>query len=456
MAERDLTRGKPLKEIILFTVPLLFGNVFQQLYSFFDTLIVGRTLGLKALAGVGATGPMIFFIIGFLFAYTQGLTIITAQRFGAKDYEGVRRSFTTSIILCILTTFLFTAITVPLTEPVLKVMQTPADIYNEAYIYMFISYLGLGTILFYNLLSNVIRALGDSKTPLYFLIIASILNIVLDLYFILSIHWGVAGAAVATVLSQGVSGVLCAFYMFKKFPLLKLKKSDWKFDKDFAMEHLKIAFPMGIQMSVLTIGIIAVQFALNTLGSTAIAAFTTAVRIDQLFSQSLITLGATAATFTAQNFGAGKLKRIKEGAKASMLLVVVMSVIAAVLIIGLGKTLVGLFLDKPDTQVVSLAMQYLHIIVIFYVFLGSLILFRNVLQGMGKVKAPLISGLAELVARTAAAFILCTYMGYLGVCLATPLAWIFAAIVLFTGYRLALKKAVKSIRKQIKISPASC
>ncbi len=447
MAERDLTQGAPLKEIILFTIPLLFGNVFQQLYSFFDTLIVGRTLGIKALAGVGATGPMIFFIIGFLFAYTQGLTIITAQRFGAKDYAGVRKSFTTSIILCLFTTLLFTLITVPLAGPVLQIMHTPSDIYNEAYIYMFISYLGLGTILFYNLLSNVIRALGDSKTPLYFLIIASILNIVLDLYFILSLHWGVAGAAIATVLSQGVSAVLCAFYMFKKFPILKLRKEDWKFDKEFAMEHLKIGFPMGIQMSVLTIGIIAVQFALNTLGSISIAAFTTAVRIDQLFSQSLVTLGATAATFTAQNFGAGKLKRIKEGAKASMFLVVTMSVIAAVLIIGLGETLVGLFLDKPDEQVVSLAMQYLHIIVIFYVFLGTLILFRNVLQGMGKVKAPLISGLAELVARTAAAFILCSYMGYLGVCLATPLAWIFAAIVLFTGYRIALKKAVKSIRK---------
>ncbi len=447
MAERDLTQGKPLKEIVIFTIPLLFGNVFQQLYSFFDTLIVGRTLGLKALAGVGATGPMIFFIIGFLFAYTQGLTIITAQRFGAKDYEGVRKSFTTSIILCIITTLLFTAITVPLVRPVLTVMHTPADIFNQAYIYMFISYLGLGTILFYNLLSNVIRALGDSKTPLYFLIIASVLNIILDLYFILSLHWGVGGAAIATVLSQGVSAILCAFYMFKKFPILKLKKSDWKFDKSFAMEHLKIGFPMGIQMSVLTIGIIAVQFALNTLGSTAIAAFTTAVRIDQLFSQSLITLGATAATFTAQNFGAGKLKRIKEGSKASMLLVLIMSAIAAILICGLGETLVGLFLDKPDEQVVSLAMQYLHIIVIFYFFLGTLILYRNVLQGMGKVKAPLISGLAELVARTAAAFILCAYMGYLGVCLATPLAWIFAAIVLFAGYRMALRKAVKSIRK---------
>ncbi len=447
MAERDLTQGKPLKEIIIFTVPLLFGNVFQQLYSFFDTLIVGRTLGLKALAGVGATGPMIFFIIGFLFAYTQGLTIITAQRFGAKDYAGVRKSFTTSLILCFFTTMLFTLITVPLVRPILMVMQTPSDIFNEAYVYMFISYLGLGTILFYNLLSNVIRALGDSKTPLYFLIIASILNIILDLYFIISLHWGVGGAAVATVISQGVSAILCAFYMFKKFPILRLKKEDWKFDKEFAMEHLKIGFPMGIQMSVLTIGIIAVQFALNTLGSISIAAFTTAVRIDQLFSQSLVTLGATAATFTAQNFGAGKLKRIKEGAQASMLLVVIMSAAAAVLICGFGKSLVSLFLDKPDIQVVTLAMQYLHIIVIFYFFLGTLILFRNVLQGMGKVKAPLMSGLAELIARTAAAFILGAHMGYLGVCLATPLAWIFAAIVLFAGYRMALKKAVKSIHK---------
>ncbi len=450
MAERDLTQGKPLTEIIMFTIPMLFGNVFQQLYSFFDTLIVGRTLGLKALAGVGSTGPMLFFIIGFLFAYTQGLTIITAQRFGAKDYNGVRKSFTTSIILCVITAILFTALTAPFTKIVLTVMQTPADIFNEAYIYMFISYLGLGTILFYNILSNTIRAVGDSKTPLYFLIIASILNIFLDLYFIINLKMGVAGAAFATVVAQGVSAILCAIYMFKKFPILRVKKEDWKFDKDFALEHLRVGFPMGIQMSVLSIGIIAVQFALNTLGSTAIAAFTTAVRIDQLFSQSLITLGATAATFTAQNFGAKKLKRIKEGAKACVFLVLIMSVIVAILICGFGRQLVGLFLDTPDEEVVRLAMLYLHIIVIFFFFLGTLVLFRNILQGMGKVKAPLISGLAELVARTAAAFILCTYFGYLGVCLATPLAWIFAAIVLFAGYKLALKKAVKSIRKSTK------
>ena len=447
MATKELTSGNPLKLIILFMIPIFLGNLFQQIYSLVDTLIVGRTIGLNALAAVGATGPMIFLIISFIFASTQGFAVVAAQKFGARDYELVRKSVTSGFILSFILTVVMTLISAPFTIQMLSFLRTPSDIIQLSNDYLFIMFIGIIATVFYNYSSNVIRALGDSKTPLYFLIFASILNIFLDLIFILKFHMGVKGAAWATVVSQAVSTILCLTFMFLRFPILRLKKSDWFVDMKFLYEHLRIGIPMGFQMSVLTIGIIAVQYVLNGLGSIAIAAYTTAVRVDQLASQSLLALGAAVATYTAQNFGAKKMSRIREGAKASIFIIFIISLLCAVFILTCGEFVVGLFMDVPNEEVIRLAMQYLHVIIIFFFFLGMLLLYRNILQGMGNVMAPLFSGLAELIMRVLAAFILVSPFGFLGICLASPVAWIAASIVLYVGYKISLVRNLKKIRK---------
>lgn len=448
MATKELTSGSPIKLITFFMLPIFLGNIFQQLYNLVDALIVGRIIGINALAAVGATSPIIFMIISFIFASTQGFTVITAQKFGAREYDLVKKSLAASIVLSAALTIIVTLISAPFSYQMLAFLRTPADIIHMADTYLFIMLVGIFATVFYNLSSNVIRALGDSKTPLYFLIFASILNVFLDIYFIVNLKMGIAGAGLATVLSQAISTILCLAFMFWKFPILRLKKEDWNISKDFYMEHLRVGIPMGFQMSVLSIGIIALQFVLNGFGSVAVAAFTTAMRVDQLFTQVYLALGATMAVFAAQNFGAKKLSRIKEGAKASILIAFITSIFSILVLTFFSGDLVALFMSEVDPEVVRLAEIYLHILMIFFFFLGVLLIFRNILQGMGSVMAPLASGIAELIARTVCAFIFGHYFGYAGICTATPAAWAAAALVLFIGYKISLIKHVKTIRKR--------
>lgn len=442
MAIQDMTIGNPTRLILWFTLPLFIGNLFQQFYNIVDTLIVGRTLGVHSLAAVGSTGPVAFLVLGFIVGITSGFAVITAQRFGAHDEEGVRKSFTHTMILCFVMTVFLTLISTATTRPLLELMNTPQNIINQAYDYLFVIYLGLGTIIFYNALSNIIRALGDSKTPLVFLAIASILNVALDLIFIINLKMGVAGAAWATTIAQGVSALLCITFMFIKFPILRLKSSDWKFDYKFAWEHFRIGFPMGFQMAILTIGIIALQIVLNSFGAETIAAFTAAAKVDQMAVQTFLALGVAMATFTAQNYGAGKINRIRVGAYKGMLINIILTIITAIAVFAFGKQMVGVFITGDEPEIISQAQLYLNIIIVFYFALATLILYRNVLQGMGNAKIPLISGTLELIMRSAAAFILGHYFGYLGVCFATPCAWVAAAIWLTIGYRKTIRKAI--------------
>lgn len=449
MAVKELTNGTPVKLILLFMFPIFLGNIFQQFYNLVDALIVGRILGMKALAAVGCTGPLIFLVISFIFASTQGFTVVTAQQFGARNYDMVKKSFAVSLILSTVLTLILTAVSAPFAYQMLAFLRTPSDIIDLASQYLFIMFAGIFATVFYNLASNVIRALGDSKTPLYFLLFASILNIFLDLLFILKFNLGIAGAGWATVLAQGISTILCLSFMFFKFPILRLKKKDWNISKDFIIEHLKVGIPMGFQMSVLTIGIIALQFVLNSFGAVAIAAYTTGVRVEQIFSQSFVALGATMAVYSAQNFGAKKLSRIKEGAKSAVLISIVISIFAIVVLSLFSAQITALFMSEIDTEVIILSQQYLHVIMIFLIFLGLLLTFRNVLQGMGSVGAPLASGISELIVRTVCAFVFGHYFGYFGVCIATPAAWIAASFVLYFGYKLSLIKNLKRLRQRI-------
>lgn len=450
MATKELTSGKPLWLIISFMLPVFLGNLFQQMYNLADAIIVGRFLGIKALAAVGCTTSLIFFVISFIFASTQGFTVVTAQKFGARNYDGVRKSLCASIILSFVLMSIMTLLSAPFTYKMLEILRTPQDIIYMANEYLFIMFIGIFATVFYNLSSNVIRALGDSKTPLYFLIFSSILNIILAYLFVAKFKMGISGAGWATVTAQIIASALCISFMFYKFPILRVKKEDWKVDWDFLYEHLRIGIPMGFQMSVLTLGIIAVQYVLNELGSSAVAAYTTAIRIEQLFTLIYVALGVTMATYTAQNFGAGKMIRIKQGEKSAITILITVSTFSFIVLSLFSKNLTSIFMTNPDENIVNLAVTYLHIVMFFFVFLGLLLIYRNILQGMGQVITPLLSGLAELIMRALCAFWLADAFGYTGICLATPAAWLSGAVVLFLAYKINLlcvlkrKKAMKS------------
>ena len=436
----DLTRGSPAKQILFFTIPLLIGNLFQQFYSMADTMIVGRTIGVEALAAVEATGSISFLIIGFSQGLTSGFAVITAQRFGAGDMDGVRKSVTSGILLGAGITVILTAVSVPLARPVLELMQTPEDILDDAHAYIAVIFAGIGASVMFNLLSNIIRALGDSRTPLLFLAAACVLNIGLDFVLILWCSMGVAGAAVATVFSQLVSGGLCLLYMFRRFPVLRLQRRDWIPERRMLLNESRVGLPMGFQMSIIAIGAMILQIALNRLGSTAIAGFIAAQKIDQLANQPMMSFGITMATYAAQNYGAGNMRRIRAGVRRCILMSVGFSIVCGGALILAAKPMAGLFVGADQPEVLDYVQTYLLLNASLYFLLALLFIFRYTLQGLGKSLFPTIAGVAELLMRTLAALVLANIWGYAGVCLSNPIAWFGALIPLTTAYVLTIRR----------------
>lgn len=450
---KDLTKGEPLKLILLFSIPLLIGNVFQQLYNIADLVIVGRLLGVEAFASVGAVAPLFFLIMFIIVGLTSGFTVITGQRFGAKDYAGVRNSVVISTILSLVATLFFTIVCSILMHPVLHLLNVPQNIYHNAYWYIEIVVLGLVSTTLYNLLANIIRALGDSKTPLYFLIIASVVNIFLALFFIQILKLGVAGSAIAVVLSQGISVILCLFFVKKKFPILHLKKQDWliKFNDDFyksASEHLKVGIPMSLQFSIIGLGVIVIQSVCNTFGSSVIAAVTAALRIEQIATLPMISFGVALATFVAQNFGAKKFRRIRTGVIRTSLLSVFLSVLMAIIMRFWGADIIKEFIGSATVQVIEIAHQYLLISTFFYIFLSQIFIYRNALQGMGEVIFPLVASVAELLMRAFAAVYLAIKFGYIGMFYSGPIAWVSACFILSFGYFRSIKPIMYKIKQE--------
>ena len=447
----DMTKGAPLKLLLLFSVPLLIGNIFQQLYNIADIVIVGRTLGMNALAAVGATSPVFFFLMFVVVGLTNGFAVITGQRFGAKDPVGVRRSVTVSTVLSSVFTIVFSVLLGLFMNVILGWMNVPREIYKDAFWYIQIVVAGLISANAYNLLASIVRALGDSKTPLYFLIFASLLNIVLALLFILKFGWGVPGSAVAVVISQAVSACLCVVYVKKRFPILHLKLDDWKFaikkeSIPFAMEHLKVGIPMALQYSILGIGILIIQSVCNTFGPDVIAAFTAALRIEQIATLPMVSFGVALAAYTAQNFGANNYSRIRAGVKRSSLINISLSIIMAILIHFWGSNVVGIFLGQAETEIIKIAREYLWISTIFYFFLWQIFIFRNALQGMGEAVLPLAASIAELVIRSFAAVYLAVKFSYFGIFYAGPIAWVTASTILAAGYFACFFKIIKKAR----------
>lgn len=450
----DLTKGAPLKLMLLFSIPLLIGNIFQQFYNIADIIIVGRTLGMQALAAVGAVSPLFFLIMFIVVGLTNGFSVITGQRFGGKDYEGVRRSVTMSTILSSVFTLIFSMICAVFMNQILYLMNVPQEIYKDAYYYIQIVVIGLITVNFYNLLASVIRALGDSMTPLYCLIIASILNIFLALLFILKFNWGVPGSAVAVILSQAISILLCLLYVKKYFPILHLKKSDWIFnwkqDYKFALEHLRVGIPMAVQFAILGAGILIIQSVCNSFGSDVIAAFTAALRIEQMATLPMISFGIALAAFVAQNFGAGNFSRIRFGVKKASLINIGLSLFMAFIMHFWGGFFVRIFIGSGNDNVVEIAHNYLFISSIFYFFLAQIFIYRNALQGLGRAGIPLIASIGELLMRAFAAVYLAVKIGYLGVFYAGPIAWITASVVLAVGYYSTIKLFIFKAQKKLR------
>lgn len=440
---RDMTTGNPVKLILSFSIPLLIGNIFQQFYNMVDAIIVGRFVGVQALAAVGATGSLAFLVIGFIFGLTSGFCVLVAQRFGAGDYKEMRHVVGMSLYLSVGVTLLLTIIMLVTTRPLLEIMNTPPDIIVEADKYISIIYAGMIATMFYNFFAGILRALGDSKTPLYFLIIASLLNVVLDLFFVVVLQAGSAGAAYATVISQGVSAILCFVYIVKKFPVLRFEKGELDFRLDSALKLVGIGLPMALQFSITASGVMILQSAINSFGSTVVGAYTAASKVEQLTTQPLLTFGTTMAVYVGQNLGAGKLDRIREGVKKGVILSIIASIVGTLLVVFFGKAFITMFIAGDQLEAIDLAVKYLKFVSIFYIPLGLIFIFRNTLQALGYGLMPMLAGVAEMVVRTFFAFFVATKIGFMGICIANPAAWFGAAIPLTIAYLIKMNKIKK-------------
>lgn len=429
-----MTKGSPLRLILLFSLPILVGNIFQQLYQLADIFIVGRLLGETALAAVGASSPIFFTFLIVSFSFTGGLTAITAQRFGAKDYDGLRSSITHSIRASFALGLLLTTFLIIILKPLLHVLNVPASIFKDAYTFIMILGLALILIIFSNLLFGFLRALGDSRSPLYFLVFTTIINIIFNYIFIQHLNLGVKGSALGTVLSIFISVVGCLLYIKKYYPIMHLKSQDWTYNHDFMKEHLKLAIPMSIQFSILSLSIMIIQAVCNSFGETVIVGFTISLRIEQLATQPLLALGLAMATYVAQNYGAGHIKRIRTGVKQALITSASISIILSLCVYFFGPMIIGSFLKNKDTTAITVATSYLNLSIMFYFFLGAIFILKNTLQSMGKPFYPVVSGFVELAIRSFAAIILATKLGYEGIYYASPLAWVGGSIIVFIGY----------------------
>ena len=430
----DMTKGSPIKLIIQFMIPMCLGNIFQQFYNIADSIIAGQFLGVDALAAIGSTGSLIFLVTGWLNGLTSGFSVWVAQWFGARKTDRMRHFIAMSIYICVAFVVVMTVGLLAANEPILRLMNAPENLLDDISSYMVIIYAGLVVTCAYNALAAVLRALGDSKSPLYFLIVSAVINVVLDIAFIVIFHMGVEGCAYATVIAQGISALLCLVYIIKKFPVLRLKKEDFRFSVNTVNKLLGLGIPMGLQFSITAIGTIIVQGAINVYGAVYMAGFSAAGKIQNIICTVFVAFGATIATYVGQNRGAGKMDRVKQGVRLTQMMILVCSVVLMAVIHFFGKYMIFLFIDPAETEVLHAAEIYFNIVSWAYPFLGSIFLYRNALQGMGYGFVPMMGGVFELVARAAIVFVAAANAGFAQVCMSDPAAWIAALIPLIPYY----------------------
>lgn len=450
--ETDMTKGKPSSILLRFLVPIFFGNLFQQFYNVVDTVIVGRVVGAGALAAVGSTGTIMFLLSGISQGMSTGFTVLTAQHYGAKNEKGVRRSVANALLLSLLLTAGFTAAGALLMGPLLRLMNTPDDIYRDAYTYIMIITVGLIAMIMYNMSAALLRAIGNSKTPLYFLIFAVVSNIFLDLLLTMGIRMGVAGAALATVLSQAMAAVLCFVYIYRKAKVLRPRRGEWRLSAEMTRAQLKISIPMTLQFAITSSGTMIMQAAVNLFGSTAVAAYTAANKLVSLLVQEMPSMGSAISTYCGQNYGSRQLDRVKSGVKAAIRIDTVYAVGAAVLCVVLLPLTLGLFFSGNEDIGVLMpwAKTYVNIAVCFFIPLSYIFVFRNAMQGCGYGMLPMFGGIVEFAARGVTAFLSMHAMSYVAACFCDPAAWLAAGI--FTG--ICYRFVVKDMEKTFHMDPS--
>ncbi|MDO4459192.1 MAG: MATE family efflux transporter [Clostridia bacterium] len=437
---KDLTHGKPLKVLIGFAIPVFLGSLFQQFYNMVDSAIVGRFVNTQALAGVGATGSINFMIMGFVLGMCTGFAVPIAQCFGAGDEDGVKRFFVNSIWISIVLSAVVTVFTLIFIDDILRLMKTPDDIFDYAKTYISTIFAGTAGMCAYNLLASVLRALGDSKTPVAFLIFASILNLILDLIFVLVFHMGVQGTSLATVLSQTISAILCALLIVKRYPILHPTRRMLKPEGSRIKKMCSIGIPMGLQFSITAIGSVCISAAINTLGSVYVAAITAGSKIHMLFAIALDSIGMTMATYTGQNVGAGHYKRIKQGIWTLVIAGTVYCLVVCVIQFFFGRTFALIFVSKDNTEIINCIYTFLIYNTLAYFFLSPLHITRNTIQGAGFSFLAMFAGVFEMVARCFVAFGLVGRFGYNAACLANPVAWLMADIFLIPACIYVMKR----------------
>lgn len=429
-----MTTGSPAKLIIRFMIPMFLGNLFQQFYNVVDSIVAGQFLGVQALAAIGSTGSLMFFVIGWLNGLTSGFAIMVAQCFGAKKEDRMRHYVAMSVYLSVAFALVMTIGLTLANEPILRLMNYSEEIMPEVKAYMGIIYAGLLVTVAYDALSAFLRALGDSRSPLYFLMISAGINVFLDIVFIVVMGMGVEGCAYATVIAQAISAFCCFIYIVKKYPILHLRKEDFRYSWNSVKKLLGLGIPMALQFSITAIGTIIVQGAVNVYGETYMAGFSAAGKLQNILGTVFVAFGATVATYVGQNRGAGRIDRVREGVRCTQYMILAWSVIAMILMFFFGKYMTCIFVNSSETDVLAVSVEYFHTVFWCYPFLGSIFLYRNTLQGMGYGLVPMMGGIFELAARTLIVLLVAGHTSFRGVCLADPAAWIAALIPLVPYY----------------------
>lgn len=440
---KELTQGRALPLLVAFTVPLLLGNVLQQFYLLTDSAIVSNFLGVSKLAAVGASTSITFLILGFCNGCAGGMAIPIAQAFGARDYTALRKYVFNSLYVAAALSLVLGAASVLLCHNIIRWLQVPQDISDWAYTYLLIIFIGLPCSFYYNLLASIIRALGDSRTPFWFLVFSTCLNIALDLLMIVVFKWDVAGAAIATVVSQGIASVLCYLYMMKHYEVVRSNVGDRRLDMVACRRLLAIGTPMGLQFSITAIGCILLQSATNALGTLYAAAFAAGTRIKLLFMTALEALGMAMTTYTGQNYGAGKPRRIMDGVKTSLWLIVGFSAFCFAVLWPFAEQFVRIFVGKSEVELIAVTVRYVRIAVCWFVPLGTLCLFRYCIQGMGRTNLAMWSGVMEMVARVIVSLMLVAPFGWTAVCYGDAIAWIAANLFLVPAFISVYRKILR-------------
>ena len=441
---KDLTTGSPMKIFIMFSIPILLGNLFQQLYNMVDTIIVGQYLGEEALAAVGTTGCLMFLVLGFANGIAQGFGVMIAQAFGAGNHKQLRHFVALIVVLTILVSLILSLPTTMFSKNLLMLLNVPDNILAMADSYIKVIFAGLILTMAYNVEAGILRGVGDSKTPLYFLLLASVLNIILDFVLIVFAKMGTAGAAYATVIGQGVSAVLCFIYMHVKFPLFRLSREDFYYDWDNSKKLLSLGIPMAINYSITAIGTMILQAAINVFGSSVVASYTAASKIINLTTQTMPSLGTTSATYCGQNLGAGKYGRIYKGMRCGFVLCAIVGVLGAVISLIAEPWMISMFIPNPTAEAMGYAHIYLVRACTCMIPLAWIFVYRSAMQGLNQALVPMLCGTVELVSRFLVIAIVSKPFGYSGVCWTDPVCWLVTGVMVLAAYLLWERKFKRS------------